>query len=371
MAGVLALIALLAGGLFYLDSLGALSNRLVVIGVLVGALLLWGAGLLPAALAGGAAGLVCSLGLTTAPRVVNIVAAVAVAVLVDLRFQLTSRLGRTASWLAREPRALPRHGLRVPAVPWRKALRSAANGPGAGIGLTADDRQTLLREGQILLSFVAAALYGTSWLAAEWFYGSLGVTPEEVGLGSVDLLLISGVAALVIALVVVGLDVLWRRVRHAALRVPAFGLLGAAVAVLLAPWPVAVLYALLGAGVAVVSASDTSAPVRRSARWIPLAASVVVLGLGVTAYFTSGATRESLAAGQPATPVLITFLVAALWAPTAQVWPVGDAELPPGLDNGTCAHRLGNADGVTVFFHAGKVFRLPAESVLSRTCEAR
>jgi hypothetical protein len=88
---------------------------------------------------------------------------------------------------------------------------------------------------------VVAALYAASWLSAEWFYGSLGVTPEEVGLGTVDLLVISGVMA-----------------------------------------------ALL---------------------------------------------------------------------------------LPAELVNAPCVHRLGNADGVTVFYAAGRVFRLPAQSVLTTACE--
>jgi hypothetical protein len=354
--GTLVLILLIAGGGFYLGfATTSRPPRLVAIGILMTALLLWGANALPAACLGAAVGLLCSLTVDTTPRVINVIVAVAVAALLEWRFQLIGGLGKMPS----------RHR---PAFRLREALRSSRAGPGQSLGLNPADRRTVLREGQLLISFVVAALYAASWLASEWFYGSLGVTPEEVGLGTVDLLVISGVLAALLAFGFLMLDVMWRRVRHAALRIPLFTLVAGVVAALLTPWPVAILYGLVGAALGALTASDSPVPALRSLRWIAVAASIVAVGLGVTAYFTSGAMRERLIAGKPVNPVLLNFQIAVLWAPTARIWPVENAALPAELANTPCVHRLGNTDGVTVFYAAGRVFRLPAQSVLTTAC---
>jgi hypothetical protein len=351
------LILLVAGGAFYLGYATTFRPpRLVTIGVLMAAVLLWAANKLPAACIGAAVGLLCSLTVGTTPRVINVIVAVCVTALLEWRFHLISRIG-TAQW---------RH---LPTLRIKDALRSSVALPGAVLGLNPADRQTVLREGQLLISFVVGTLYAASWLAAEWFYGSLGVTPEEVGLGTVDLLVISGVMAALLAFVLVTLDGLWRRIQHAALRVPLFFLVTAAVVALLAPWPVVILYGLLGAAIGALTASDSPAPALRSMRWIAVAASIVAVGLGVSAYLTSGTMRERLMTGQSVTPTLLNFQIAVLWAPTVRIWPVDNAQLPAELTNAPCVHRLGNADGVTVFYAAGRVFRLPAQSVLTTACE--
>ena len=352
------LVLLLAGGASYLGYATTFRPpRLVTIGVLMTAGLLWAANMLPAACIGAAVGLLCSLTVETTPRLINVIVAVSVSALLEWRFQLIGRIGTAQS----------RHR---PALGIREALRSSVARPAGVLGLNPADRQTVLREGQLLISFVVGALYAASWLAAEWFYGSLGVTPEEVGLGTVDLLVISGVMAALLAFMFLTLDLLWRRIRHAALRVPLFLLVTAAVAALLAPWPVVILYGLVGAASGALSASDSPAPALRSMRWIAVAASIVALGLGVTAYLTSGTMRERLMAGQSVTPALLNFQIAVLWAPTMRIWPVDNAQLPAELANAPCVHRLGNADGVTVFYTAGRVFRLPAQNVLTTGCES-
>jgi hypothetical protein len=358
---------------------------------------------LPAAVVGAAIGLVCSLGVGVPWRISNVMVGVAVAILVELTFRPTTAMWRAvrartlptgpvpitqapaplrrtarhqASALRREVRRLPgrvrRTAERAPTVlrHGTTLIRSTITGPGSGLGLTSAERGALLRDGEVLLSFAAAALYGASWLAAQQFYGSLGVSPEEVGVGTVDLLLISGVVAVLLATAVLLLDILWRRARHAALRVPAFTIVAAVIAGLIAPWPVAVHYALAGAGIAAVTASSDGARPRRSARWIPAAAALILLALTITSYSMSGVYRDRVVAGQPVTPGLAGFQIAVLWAPATQVFPLDGEDLPPGLSEGDCVHRLGNANGVTVFYRSGKVFRVPAEAVLSRTCEA-
>jgi hypothetical protein len=181
---------------------------------------------------------------------------------------------------------------------------------------------------------------------------------------------ISGVMAALLAFVLFTMDLLWRRVRYAALRVPLFALVTAAGAATVAPWPVVILYGLVGAGLGALSASDSPSAGRRSLRWIAVAASIVAVGLGVTANLTSATMRARLLAGRSVTPSLLKFQIAVLWAPRAQIWPVGDVQLPAELANGQCVNRLGNADGVTVFYATGHVFRLPAQSVLTSPCES-
>lgn len=389
-------------------------NQVVLAVSLFGlAALVW-SGVLPAAVVGAAIGLLCSRGIGVPWRISNVIVGVVVAILVELTFRPTASMWRAvrartlptgpvsitqasallrrearrrASTFRREVRRLPhrvrrevrrlpsrfrRVAERAPTVLRHGAtlIRSTVTGPGSGLGLTAAERGALLRDGEVLLSFAAAALYGASWLAAQQFYGSLGVSPEEVGVGAVDLLLISGVVAVLLATAVLLLDTLWRRARHAALRVPAFTIVAAVIAGLVAPWPVAVLYALVGAGIAAVTASSDGARPRRSARWIPAAAALILLALTMTSYSMSGVYRDRVVAGQPVTPGLAGFQIAVLWAPATRVFPLDGEDLPPGLSEGECVHRLGNADGVTVFYWSGKVFRVPAEAVLSRTCGA-
>jgi hypothetical protein len=340
-------------------------NQVVLVLSVFALLALWWSRLLPATVLGAGIGLLCSLGTGTALRITDVILGAAVATAVEWRFRLTA----AAFHAVRAGKVAPPRSFRIPIGRLPPVIHATVTGPGEGVGLTAAERNTLLREGQVLLGFVGGALYGAAWLAAQWFYGSLGVSPEEVGLGAVDLMLIAGVVAVLIAGLVILLDTLWRRVRHPALRLPAFALLGAVIGALLAGWPVALLYALAGAGLAAVTASYDDARPVRSGHWIAVAASAVLLALGVTSYAMSGVYRDRVTAGKPVTPGLAGFQIAVLWAPTVRVFPLDGEDLPPGLSQGACVHRLGNSDGVTVFFTAENVFRVPAEAVLSRTCE--
>jgi hypothetical protein len=231
------------------------------------------------------------------------------------------------------------------------------------------DREELrdtLREGRELLGVVAAVLYGTAWLAAQWFYGSIGVTPGEVGLTAVDLLLASGVAAMLIAAVILAIDLTWRRVRHPVLRVPLFLGAGAAIGSL-GDLSSTLLFAAIGSGVAIGTSDVVPRDRPRSRLWMLTATSVGLVALLVIAYGTAVEMRMLVKRGEPSTLSVLNIQVAALWAPTTQVWAVDGQTLPPQLPSGSCASRLGNAAGVTVFFHEGRVFRVPTENVVSRS----
>ncbi|WP_203719304.1 hypothetical protein [Asanoa siamensis] len=286
----------------------------------------------------------------------------------DLWRGLSAHAARSLGHLRRPPLTLVRRA----AGEVRDALRHAARADNLGVGLSVEDARAIRKEGQFLLTFVAGALYGISWLAAESFYGAYGVSPDEVGLSTVDLLVTAGAVALLIVLTLLGLDTIWRRARHPVLRVPLF------LAIALLPgWllgTVSLTVCLAVVAVVVAFATARTGPVDgdpRSPPWLVVVSSVVLLALSVTALAGSEEMRRRVDGGSPVTPHLISLQIAVLWAPTAQVWPVGDATFPPELPAGTCVHRLGNAEGVTVFLHRGHVVRVPAEAVVSTDCGPR
>jgi hypothetical protein len=153
------------------------------------------------------------------------------------------------------------------------------------------------------------------------------------------------------------------------LRVPVFAAAGVVLGVATTSRAAAVLYGLVGIAVALLTAATVVRPSRRSRVWVISAAVVVVLVLAGAATVTARAMRGRVARGDGATPALLKFQISALWAPSVRVWPVGGVTLPDQLPAGQCAQRLGNADGVSVFYRGGRVVRLPAQNVITANCE--
>jgi hypothetical protein len=357
---------------------GTLVPSAFVVGVLLAWPRVW-----PAMLLGAGIGFVVSLDDPTGDRFGNAVIAGMLGGLLeawlDVGGQVRAALGRVMS---ATPRTGAEHGRprgRLPrvrplvvgggALLWEGVVTTVR--PAAPSATTRAGLGDLLREGQILLAIVAATLYGASWLAAQWFYGAWGVTPEEVGLTTVDLLLASGVTTVLIVAAIVAVDLLWRRVRHPALRVPVFTALGIGLGVWLGDVASVLIYATLGAAVGVGTAERVPLPRPRSARWTRIVAGLAVAGLGVMAYGMADEMTLRLERGEAATPTLLNVQVAALWAPTVRVWPLQGEELPAGLVSGGCAHRLGHAHGTTVLLRQGRVYRVPTQKILTATAGCR
>ncbi|SER25000.1 hypothetical protein [Actinokineospora terrae] len=252
----------------------------------------------------------------------------------------------------------------------RYAVTSSFDRSGQVSELPLADARQVLREGEVVLVIIAGTLYGMSWLAAQWFYGSFGVSPEEVGLTAADLLLAAGVGGVLVAVGILVLDTLWRKVRHPVLRVPLFTALEVALGGL-GDLSAVIIYGVLFCAVAIGTSEFVPEARPRSRGWILSVTGLALVGLLVLAYGFADEMRPRLAAVEPATPKLGTIQIAALWAPTVRVWPIEGQHLPPDLPPGGCAHRLGNAYGITVFLRAGRVVRVPTQNVVSAAGECR
>ncbi|MEV4313347.1 hypothetical protein [Actinocrispum sp. NPDC049592] len=375
LAGVVAAV----GTLFIPDSLQPEDGTLVFVGGGVGVLLTWPR-LWPGMILGAGIGYLVYTDEPTTDRLPLYLLAGALTVgALDLWLRLGQRAWDAVTGLpGKMTRPTTMDILRGAGKQFRRAVSALGDGvtttltrSNPGFGVTKDEARQVLRDGQVLLGVIVATLYGASWLAAQWFYGSFGVTPEEVGLTTVDLLLASGITSILVATGILLVDGIWRQVRHPAVRVPLFTVIGALLGAWASGWSgVLIDGAVLGA-IGAGTSEWVPAPRPRSRRWVLVVTGFVLVGLLVMAYGTADEVKLNVERDEPATPSLLNIQVAALWAPTVRVWAVEGQNLPPGLPAGDCVHRLGNAYGITVFLRKGQVFRVPTQNVVSATarCE--
>jgi len=226
---------------------------------------------------------------------------------------------------------------------------------------------------QVAIPVGAGLLAAATRFAADWLYGSYGVTSDEVGLSVPSLVLQSaavvvGTALAVVAVAVVG-GVVWR---SAALRSLAF--LAAAIQGTVdmeGSLPARLVNNLLGAGVLLGVSWALSPPGRRprhdrGRHWRRLAGPTAVIaggGLIVGNLVLANEARLLIDAGEPATYAIGPVQAIGVRAQVVRVYGLADQEVA----DGSCAHFFGRAHGVTVLRTRGRVVRAPTEEVTLRS----
>lgn len=233
----------------------------------------------------------------------------------------------------------------------------------------------LTRERDGLVLAVAAVLYLVGRIATDRFYAPLGVTAEEVGVTTPSLLL--GAALATIILIGLGVAVIWMvrfLVGFSAGRLTILVGLGIIVGTESLPWP-----ALAGVAFGLATGSFAWVLSDDQAFWTAtfgtktLATLVVVLGAAaiVAAFVVSANSVDNVRAGRANTPSIGPLALGPLHAPSVEVWSMEDAPLPTGLDEGSCVSWLGSSDGISVLHRAGRVWRLPNETIVLVATECR
>lgn len=290
--------------------------------------------------------------------------------LIDIRRSTSSALGRSvrsvrAAWTrSADARRHPLTWLRRRVGRLRAFLRSERE----QLEFADPPWPRLNKHRDIILFLVAAALYALARLGTDRFYARFEVSAEEAGITTPSLLL-SAAGAIAVLVVAVGATAwaLRTTMRVSATRLILFVSLGSAIGVSGAGAPNWG-DGLIGLFIGVVAwwfTADTQIGRRRPGRrtWSTLSAFSLLLAI-VATIEVSDTSAERVQAGLRSNPSIGPFMVTPLHAPVLSVWAIGDASLPDGLAEGSCATLLGVANGVAVLHWAGYTWRVPADRLI-------
>jgi hypothetical protein len=238
---------------------------------------------------------------------------------------------------------------------------------------------------QAVFGVLGVILYAFGRFASDRFYGTLQVTPEEVGLSFVSLILpailVAGLLTLLILTVAKSLTIVNRlevrlsswvsskgrprtaeRLTHVAEAVLTLGFYAIAVAIGIATrslfWG-AIALIVLYAG---LSFADFNEPRRHRPLWIGVGTTLALLALLVMAWVSAYSLAARVKAGKEVS-VNVAIQIPGLRAHRVYVQPVD--KLPNGLKD-RCMLRLGSSDGVVVLYDYQNdvVWRVTSEAVV-------
>ena len=224
-----------------------------------------------------------------------------------------------------------------------------------------------LRDGTTFVAALGALLYALARLASERFYGSVGASPDEVGVSTPSLLVSAGAAAIAMVLAAyVVVDIGRRLAVRPGPRIVVLGCAGGVVGLVLGDFGLDVVFGVV-IGVLVARWMSTES---RWTRWLDgwhlrgaLVTLLALVALVSGIHWLGRSSIRELEAGRNVEPRIGPIQVAGLHAPTVNVWPIGDVVLPRGLESGACVNLLGHADGITLLAADGQVWRVPSESL--------
>jgi hypothetical protein len=234
----------------------------------------------------------------------------------------------------------------------------------------------LTRERDVVVLAAAALLYAVARFVTDAFYGSFGVTAEEVGVTTPSLVL--GAALATVALAIIGVGLVWTVrfiVGFSAGRLFLFTLLGLAIGLesLADPqWTDAIIGALIGFVAWWLFDGQSFWTASLGSRTLAILGGLLVVAVVGMAFQITSSSIDRVRAAEAITPTVGPFVLTSLHAPTVSVWPAEGAVLPAELTDSECVSWLGSSDGVSVLYRSGRVWRVSNENIIlvERDCGA-